>query len=609
MNLICKICNIIVEDNNKLTAHIKYFHKMKIKDYYDTYFKKDNDGICKTCGKPTEFLSLRLGYREYCCNKCVQASKEIKEKIKQTNIERYGSDYYSKTDKWLNSVKETNQKKFNCDFAGQNKKVKEKALNTCLEKYGTTTYSQTEECKQKIADTNIKKYGKSAIMQIEKFKEKSIKTCLEKYGKDNVSQVKEIQDKKIETNRQKYGVDWFNNNKKAFKTNIQKYGVYSPMQNHNIRCKSQQKYLYNMKYFDSSWELAYYIWLKNHNIDFKYQPNISFEYEYNNNKHIYHPDFLIDSEIYEIKGPQFFKDGKMINPYDSSLNDLFEAKHQCMIKNNIKIITDCTEYINYVNQKYGNNYLKQFKYNNIIEMFNNLPEFPYFNLTKLSLNSPYAIIQQYHKSIWDAHIKSKLSPKAAWDNQEIMTKVISNRLVYQVPPYTADKIRQGLNVTKLAPKVSVFKPSTGIYLINKYLNNYNEIFDPFSGFSGRMLAAVKCNKKYIGQDINQKHVEESNNIISDFKISLASIVQKDILESSGEYDCLFTCPPYENIELWNDNELIMTCDQWIDECLKRFKCKNYLFVVDNTEKYKDNIVEEICNKSHFGNNKEYVILI
>ena len=446
-------------------------------------------------------------------------------------------------------------------------------------------------------------------MQVEEFKEKSVKTCQEKYGKDNVSQVKEIQDKKIETNQQRYGVDWFNNNKKAFKTNIQKYGVKYPMQNHDIRCKSQQKYLYNMKYFDSSWELAYYIWLKDHNIDFKYQPSISFEYEHNNSKHVYHPDFLVETEIYEIKGPQFFKDGKMINPYDPSLNDLYEAKHQCMIKNNIKIITDCTEYIDYVNQKYGNDYLKQFKYDNIVEMFNSLPEFPYFNITKLSLSSPYAIIQQYHKSIWDAHIKNKLSPKAAWGNQEIMAKVISNRFVYQSPPYTADKIRQGLNVTKLAPKVSVFKPSLGIYLINRYLNDYNEIFDPFSGFSGRMLASVKCNKKYIGQDINQKHVEESNNIITDFKISSASVVQKDILESSGEYDCLFTCPPYENIEQWNDNELIMTCDQWIDECLKRFKCKNYLFVVDNTEKYKNNVVEEICNKSHFGNNKEYIVLI
>ena len=53
----------------------------------------------------------------------------------------------------------------------------------------------------------------------------------------------------------------------------------------------------------------------------------------------------------------------------------------------------------------------------------------------------------------------------------------------------------------------------------------------------------------------------------------------------------------------------MDCDQWIDECIKRFNCKKYLFVVDKTEKYKENIVEEIKNNSHFGSKIEYVILI
>ena len=39
------------------------------------------------------------------------------------------------------------------------------------------------------------------------------------------------------------------------------------------------------------------------------------------------------------------------------------------------------------------------------------------------------------------------------------------------------------------------------------------------------------------------------------------------------------------------------------------KCKTYLFVVDNTNRYKDYIVDIITNKSHFGKNNEYVIKI
>ena len=43
--------------------------------------------------------------------------------------------------------------------------------------------------------------------------------------------------------------------------------------------------------------------------------------------------------------------------------------------------------------------------------------------------------------------------------------------------------------------------------------------------------------------------------------------------------------------------------------MNNFKCETYLFVADETEKYKDFIVEELENKSHFGKNKECVILI
>lgn len=250
--------------------------------------KKDNDGICKTCGKPTEFLSLRLGYREYCCNKCVQTSKEIQEKIKKTNQERYGSDYYSKTDKWLNSVKKTNKEKYGCDFAGQNKEVKEKALKTCQEKYGKDNVSQVKEIQDKKIETNQQRYGVDWFSNPEKTKE----TSLKKYGVSNYTKTDEYKEKTIRTNLEKYGVPYYSQSKKWLEICLKKFGVKHPSQNHDIRCKSQQKYLYNMKYFDSSWELAYYIWLKDHNIDFKYQPSISFEYEYNNSKHVYHPDFF-----------------------------------------------------------------------------------------------------------------------------------------------------------------------------------------------------------------------------------------------------------------------------------------------------------------------------
>ena len=41
-----------------------------------------------------------------------------------------------------------------------------------------------------------------------------------------------------------------------------------------------------------------------------------------------------------MKGNHFFDGDKMINPYDRTQDELYEAKHQCMIKNNIIILKE-----------------------------------------------------------------------------------------------------------------------------------------------------------------------------------------------------------------------------------------------------------------------------
>ena len=233
----------------------------------------------------------------------------------------------------------------------------------------------------------------------------------------------------------------------------------------------------------------------------------------------------------------------------------------------------------------------------------------------MSLNTRIGdrLINHFHHSIYLAHRDNCPSPYEAWQNDDLLKKVIENRMIY-VNQFNPNKILQGFNVCKLAPKVSVFSAAKAKMLINKYLSDAIEIFDPFSGFSGRMLGAIALNKKYIGSDLNGSHVKESNELISflrsnDIKFS-AEVNEADIEFINGTYDTLFTCPPYGTKEVWtNSNGDQLSCDEWIDVCLKQFKCRKYLFVVDKTEKYKDGIVDVIVNKSHFGINEEKVVLI
>ena len=139
------------------------------------------------------------------------------------------------------------------------------------------------------------------------------------------------------------------------------------------------------------------------------------------------------------------------------------------------------------------------------------------------------------------------------------------------------------------------------------------IVDPFSWFSGRLLGAYACNKNYFGFDLNPTHVEESNNIIRYLMSDNISVEQRDLFNTSSEvFDsaALFTSPPYSDKECWNGAaDKVLTCDEWIEECLSRYDCSTYLFVVDKTEKFNYNIVDTIENKSHFGTNNEYVVLI
>ena len=98
-------------------------------------------------------------------------------------------------------------------------------------------------------------------------------------------------------------------------------------------------------------------------------------YYHNDKEYSYFPDFIIDEKYYEIKGLQFFynKDpnNQMINPYDRSKDDLYEAKHQCMLQNNVEIITDDICYKKYVDETYGKDYINKFK--TLISLFEIFP--------------------------------------------------------------------------------------------------------------------------------------------------------------------------------------------------------------------------------------------
>ena len=185
--------------------------------------------------------------------------------------------------------------------------------------------------------------------------EKNKSTCIHKYGVDNSRKSRQCKDTIKRTKKARHGDENWNNMEKFKSTCIANHGVEWPMQSAEIRSKSATKYEHDGFQFNSKQELCFYVWLRDHKIDFNINSSIKLPYMYKGKQHWYIPDFIVEGQVVEIKGDHFFKeDGTMQNPYDNSQGGLYEAKHQCMIENNVTIIlqSECDEYIKYVNAKY-----------------------------------------------------------------------------------------------------------------------------------------------------------------------------------------------------------------------------------------------------------------
>ena len=84
---LCKICGNVFNDNSK-GSHLRR-HSLSSKEYYDTFLKKEDDGICKVCGKPTKWNKEGSYYSTYCSHKC--AYKGNNKKRIETNLKKFGT--------------------------------------------------------------------------------------------------------------------------------------------------------------------------------------------------------------------------------------------------------------------------------------------------------------------------------------------------------------------------------------------------------------------------------------------------------------------------------------------------------------------------------------
>ena len=181
-------------------------------------FPKCMNSKCSNTFEHRNVVSLQKGYRKHCCPQCAKDSDERKRLYIETCRKNYG----------VNNISQ---------YEGTKKKKEEKALA----KYGVKNVAQANEVKKTIAETNMQLYGASTYLHSAQGEEHKRKTCIEKYGVDSFSKTPMHTEMMKAANQKNYGVDW-------------------PQQNRDFMREMLKKYTYDGMNFDSSIELAVYIY-------------------------------------------------------------------------------------------------------------------------------------------------------------------------------------------------------------------------------------------------------------------------------------------------------------------------------------------------------------
>ena len=300
----CKICG--KEFKHRLGSHI-HVHDITIQQYYDLYIDHNSTKYCPICGKENTFNGLTKGYSAHCSLICKGKDEAVKEKVKQTSLQKYGAENV-----------------YASEYG------KQKIKNTNLERYGVENPQQNQQIRQKANDTFISRYG-GIGWGSKQLLEKTKKTWQQKYGSTNPGAFGTVLYKNALL--QRYGVDNpqkdANIKQKTEQTCLLRYGCKNPAQNLEIRNKSEkQHYRYKNINFDSSWELAVWIYYTDKKVKIEREPLRLSYLDSKNNTHYYFPDFKIYGQLIEVKASWRLQ------------RLLGTAKHKCMLKNNVIVWDD-----------------------------------------------------------------------------------------------------------------------------------------------------------------------------------------------------------------------------------------------------------------------------
>lgn len=508
---------------------------------------------CEICGKEFE-IDVHSSNNKTCCS-----SKCIQEKRRRTYVDRYGVDNPAKVQEF-----------------------KAKARKTTFERYGVEYYTQTDESKNRFVATMQAKYGVDYPMQSSEIKEKHQKSCLANHGEPTPLTIPEVRQANL---------DYYSNPENLEEAAKKRSESYN------------QIVASDGSHFDSKYELAVYEFCLRNNL--KMERQIPIKYSYLGKEHTTFIDFKIEDVLFECKGSHLLS-----GVFDNAPNVVpISVKLDVYRKNNVIVVTDGLGRLIFgkPNSTESNGLKYQNKCPNPligvdVSLFDPIPSFPFKD------DRP--------ELFYKVKVNGQQSSYDAFYDESIRWKMIINRINYSGGFVDNNQILTALNVTRTCKQPSWFSKSLAKRLLKKYATQ-DTIVDPFAGWGTRCDACSELKLKYIGGDYNEELVEWHHRKGRD------SISFKDAHNFKYEELCtVFICPPYSdpetgrcfedyNFEGFDDAAKSLSQCDWLKIVMENVpNASEYIMVCKIVDLgFKEYIVETKANKSHFGTNNEYVLVV
>ena len=221
-------------------------------------------------------------------------------------------------------------------------------------------------------------------------------------------------------------------------------------------------------------------------------------------------------------------------------------------------------------------------------------------------------LKHHFKSYWNSAFGNNKTPIEAWNDDDIMRKVIEYRIGCnasgEVFDFSLHQLIRGLSARRYT--ISFFKPVLAAAIYKHFLgeNQTPTVIDPCTGFGGRMLGfkSMYPRGRYIGIEPNPDTFKELQELAKNFtNVELHNCKLEDY-SGNKECDLTFTSIPYFDTERYSNVIHYDSFEQWQDTFIKSLMTFENLLV--NIPNELRTIFSDKCNEyfikngtSHFNN--------